>query len=1087
MFLQQKVRHFFPLTIQARGKDYFLEKRVKVYDFSHGIATFEVTGTDLYFCTFDWSQVEKTKNIKTSCSCPYFKEGNNCKHLWASILYADRYSVWDGPMFPRSVNISRSKMIYEGSHEILNSNPLAGHEFQPNQFTGWLRAFNQVKPAKSKIKNQNKKNLKAFYGLVLDSQVEDHIPINLYYKEISNGERESNLLKSRLTIDNIEDFYDPQDRELLTLIFAIHEESNNYWNYERQPTQVNIPHGLQKMLLAKMVQTNRLFVDQGFNTGITDSNTLSIIESTFQLSIQITEHLNGYKVHGQLQNEENIWQANQIPLITQDGVFVSSQHLGSFNPDDYYWLTLLKKLSSENIPIEDGDLLVKAIYSRTNVPKIKWPKSLAWKKLTVKPLPKLLISHKELGGHRTSFFAEIRFLYGEDEVSSLSSHQYIVNTENKTLYSRDLHTENECLKKIAFNGASAPPDSLKDKFNFRIRKDDFLAFVNQALKLNWLVEAYGSSIEAPNNFDLSVSSGIDWFEVATNFTFKSGFSLSLPALLDAIKKGENLIPLGKGRLAMIPEEWLEKYGGLIDLGETKGEALRFTKAHGVFLDAYLNDDENVTFDLDFRKFQKKLKSFKMQKTSDPSPIFNGELREYQKVGLAWLEYLNNFEIGGILADDMGLGKTVQILAHLQKEILKTKKGEKPKPNLIVVPKSLVYNWKNEAEKFTPNLRVSTYVGNERFGGREVFSENDLIITTFHTLRIDQQIFSEIEFNYLILDEAQVIKNPKSQISKACKQVPSMHKLALTGTPIENSISDLFSIMDFTNPGLISSKLKNQFNKSLNQNNNETKKLLPLSKALSPMILRRTKLEVLKDLPPKSVNTLKCELSEREMKTYNELKNYYQTNLSKKFANKGLNNSKIDILEALLRLRQAACHPGLLNKNELSRSSAKLETLLEQIKEVMEGGHKCLVFSQFTSFLKIVEDKLNREKIKYCYLDGKTTKRQQIVNAFQESKELKVFLISLKAGGLGLNLTSADYVFILDPWWNPAAEMQAIDRTHRIGQKNRVMAYKLISKDTVEEKILQLQESKKGLSDAIINSDTSVLKKLTLDEINFLLA
>ena len=294
-------------------------------------------------------------------------------------------------------------------------------------------------------------------------------------------------------------------------------------------------------------------------------------------------------------------------------------------------------------------------------------------------------------------------------------------------------------------------------------------------------------------------------------------------------------------------------------------------------------------------------------------------------------------------------------------------------------------------------------------------------------------------------------------------------------------------MDFTNPGLISAPLKRQFNKKATLvSSSNHKELASLNKALSPLILRRTKEQVLKDLPSKSISTLKCELSFREKKIYNDLKSYYQVNLSKKFAKKGFKRSKIDVLEALLRLRQAACHPRLLNKGHRNCRSAKMDTLLERLQEISSSGHKCLVFSQFTSFLKIVQNQLDRGKIKYCYLDGQTSKRQELVDTFQTDPRFKVFLISLKAGGVGLNLTAADYVFILDPWWNPAAEFQAIDRTHRIGQKNKVMAYKLISKGTVEEKILQLQETKKELSNAILSSDTGMLKKLSMEDLNFLL-
>ena len=466
----------------------------------------------------------------------------------------------------------------------------------------------------------------------------------------------------------------------------------------------------------------------------------------------------------------------------------------------------------------------------------------------------------------------------------------------------------------------------------------------------------------------------------------------------------------------------------------------------------------------------------------PAKIFKGKLRDYQEEGLSWLEYLKELNFGGILADDMGLGKTIQIIALLQKK--KGYKTSSGKPHLIVVPKSLVFNWKDEFKRFAPELSILSYVNKERKEFLKNISQYDIVITTYQTLRIDFEELRKIEFDYMILDEAQYIKNSKAQASQACKTMSSEHKLALTGTPVENSINDLFSILDFVNPGLISKKLRDTFSSVNDPDSDDLKKL---SKALSPMLLRRTKIQVLKDLPDKVESTIKCELSKSEQRHYDGLKNYYQLKLSRKIKESGFNQSKIEILEALLRLRQAACHPGLIDKRRTNDRSSKLDVLFEQIHSLVSSENKCLVFSQFTSFLEVVKPKLEKEKIKYLYLDGKTRKRKELVEKFEKNDDFKVFLISLKAGGVGLNLTSANYVFILDPWWNPAAETQAIDRTHRIGQKNNVFAYKLISKDTVEEKILELQKSKKDLSEAIIGSSSGMLKKMNLNDLNFLLS
>jgi len=314
----------------------------------------------------------------------------------------------------------------------------------------------------------------------------------------------------------------------------------------------------------------------------------------------------------------------------------------------------------------------------------------------------------------------------------------------------------------------------------------------------------------------------------------------------------------------------------------------------------------------------------------------------------------------------------------------------------------------------------------------------------------------------------------------------LHRLALSGTPVQNHLGDLWSLFEFLNPGMLGAS------SVLNSSSVLTKSLDPdtralLAKALRPFILRRTKEQVAKDLPEKLEQTIYCELDSTQRKAYDELKKFYRASLLDLVAKEGMNKAKIQILEALLRLRQAACHPGLIDKSKVNEKSAKLDTLIPRLVEIAEEGHKALVFSQFTSFLAIVKKRLDKEKIKYEYLDGKTKDRQARVDKFQSDPKLKVFLISLKAGGVGLNLTAADYVFLLDPWWNPAVEAQAIDRTHRIGQTRQVFACRLIAKDTVEEKVLQLQQGKRELAEAIIGQDNSVISTLGRQELELLLS
>jgi SNF2 family DNA or RNA helicase len=403
---------------------------------------------------------------------------------------------------------------------------------------------------------------------------------------------------------------------------------------------------------------------------------------------------------------------------------------------------------------------------------------------------------------------------------------------------------------------------------------------------------------------------------------------------------------------------------------------------------------------------------------------------------------------------------------------------------VVVPRSLIYNWQQEAARFTPLLAVLDNSGVERVKDPAAFNDYNLVLTTYGTLRRDVLQLRDFPFDYVILDEAQAIKNAASESAKAARLLTAKHRLAMSGTPIENHLGELWSLFEFLNPGMMGGvSVFQSAGGALRNPDEETRQLL--ARAVRPFILRRTKDQVVKDLPEKSEQTIFCELDRNQRQLYDELREYYRGKLLGKIDDQGMGKSKIQILEALLRLRQAACHPALIDPKHAAEPSAKLETLIPQLEEVTSEGHKALVFSQFTSFLALLRAQLDADGVVYEYLDGSTHDRQAHVERFQSDPDCKLFLISLKAGGLGLNLTAADYVFLLDPWWNPAVESQAIDRTHRIGQMRPVFAYRLIARDTVEEKVLELQKSKRALADAIISEDNRFVSNLKPEDLEIL--
>lgn len=472
------------------------------------------------------------------------------------------------------------------------------------------------------------------------------------------------------------------------------------------------------------------------------------------------------------------------------------------------------------------------------------------------------------------------------------------------------------------------------------------------------------------------------------------------------------------------------------------------------------------------------------KTNVPKQI-KATLRPYQKEGLNWLNFLDQMQWGGILADDMGLGKTLQMLTFLQQQV-----NKKKAPSLVVVPTTLLFNWENEIKKFAPKLKALYYYGTDREKDTKLFSNYHLVFTTYGILLRDIEILSKYKFNYAILDESQAIKNPASRRYKAANLINAQNRIALTGTPIENSTFDLFAQMSFANRGFFggAKAFKDNYSTPIDKDGNELISS-ELHQIIHPFVLRRTKEKVASELPAKTEDIIYCEMETRQRKIYDAYRNEYRNQLLNKIEDDGMGKSKMMVLEALTRLRQICDSPQLLNADDVSENeSIKTKEICRHITN-KTGKHKILVFSQFVGMLSIIKSELKRLNIEFEYLDGKcsTKQREQSVNNFQNNDDLRVFLISLKAGGTGLNLTAADYVYIVDPWWNPAVESQAIDRCYRIGQDKKVFAYRMICKNTVEEKILQLQNKKKKVASDIIQTDENIMKKLNIEDIKSLFA
>ena len=584
-----------------------------------------------------------------------------------------------------------------------------------------------------------------------------------------------------------------------------------------------------------------------------------------------------------------------------------------------------------------------------------------------------------------------------------------------------------------------------------------------------------------SSLEIKVNESIDWFDIHAVVRF-GDYEIPFNELRKLINKKSKEIKLPNGEIAVIPDSWLTDYAELFAFMEEDGQGqnLKLKKHHLSLIEDLRNGQlAQVTMD---RKLQK-LQGFEEIEDYELPKGFKGKLRPYQKAGYNWMRFLAEYSFGGCLADDMGLGKTVQTLALLQSQ----KSEGAIQTSLLVMPTSLIYNWQIEASKFTPKLKVLIYSGTQRDKNPETFAKYDLVITSYGITRIDIDILNTFYFNYVILDESQAIKNPDSIIAKSVGKLKSRHRLILTGTPLENSTMDLWSQLSFVNPGLLGAQkyFKNEFQLPI-EKQQDIEKTRKLNVIIKPFILRRQKSQVAKDLPEKIESVKFSEMTPDQAEKYEEVKSFYRNKILDTIETSGIRKSQMLLLQGLTQLRQIANHPKMVDE-DFEGDSGKFEDIRYMVESALSEGHKALIFSQFVKHLTIVRKYLDDKGMSYAYLDGSTKDRQGQVDSFQNNKDIKLFLISLRAGGLGLNLTEADYVFLLDPWWNPAIEEQAVDRAHRIGQKKTVFTYKFIARDTVEEKILALQKNKLKLASDLISTEESFMKKLTTEDISELLA
>ncbi|MDO4689674.1 MAG: DEAD/DEAH box helicase [Fusobacterium sp.] len=566
------------------------------------------------------------------------------------------------------------------------------------------------------------------------------------------------------------------------------------------------------------------------------------------------------------------------------------------------------------------------------------------------------------------------------------------------------------------------------------------------------------------------SYNIDYFEGNIEIDI-DGEKFSIQKLLDSYRKDDYIV-LSDGTNALINRKYIEK---LQRVFKSEDENIKIS-----FFDMPLVEEliENKIFSGEFVNRKDFFEGINyLDDYEEKLPNINASLRDYQKYGYKWLSYLVGNNLGACLADDMGLGKTLQAIVLLSKIHQK-----KDKKSIVIMPKSLIYNWENEILKFAPKLKAGIYYGTNR--DLEIFNKVDIILTTYGTIRNDIEKFMEIYFDLIILDESQNIKNISSQTTKAVMLLKSKNRIALSGTPIENNLLELYSLFRFLNPSMFGTiqDFNDEYILPI-QKYGDQEAIKELKKKIYPFILRRVKKEVLKDLPEKIEKVLYIDMNTEHKKYYEERRQYYYNILNENMKREGLEKNKFFILQALNELRHITSSPEVKNKKI---SSSKKEVLIENVVEAIENGHKVLIFVNYLSSIESICKSLEKNNIKYLKMTGQTKNRQQIVDRFQNNSRYKVFVMTLKTGGIGLNLTSADKIFIYDPWWNKTVENQAIDRAYRMGQDKTVFSYKLILKDSIEEKILKLQEMKSKLLEDLISADNLSTKNLSKSDIEFIL-
>lgn len=1054
-----------------RGKQYYNDGKIirALRDENTGYILGLVKGAEYYRVEVGFDEYGNL--IHTQCSCPAFqKYSGDCKHVIALLSYIKN------SQFPNNILQKKDEKAvlnlinffsYEDERDKIPVNIEYNYEFSYNSYDGMARSsFLDLRMGEDKL--YVVKSIRKFFE---DIENEEEIVFGKYF-----------------TFNPRIHTFKEEDKEIMSFLKLLYEnyQANYSGQYKygesiyKDKRILFTPESLQKFF--------ELIKGRSFNATIIGKTykDVEIIESDLPLSINISEDDNDllFKID---------FESQTVPIISNGMYFFNNGMIYKISDEQRKRIIPLYNEVIKNnggvlkVPLKHRESFISEVLPKVkDIAQLKLSDSVNEAIFSPEFTGEIYLDRK--GNMITG---KVSFIYDDININPFSSDGSNLTRKDKILL-RDVKKERAILKELEESAFKVIDGEI-----YMDEEENIYDFVFETIpKLQNLCHIYYSEGFKDMTYRKSsyISGGIQLNEETDmlDFDFETDdIDINeLGDIFNAIKEKKRYYRLKDGSFLPLDNSELEYMGEILDYLNVSNDELAtgsvsIPKFRAAYLDNYLKDRQ-INFikkNLSFKKLIDDINEPEDMDFEIPEELA-GVLRDYQRFGFKWLKVLSKYGFGGILADDMGLGKTLEVITFLLSEV----EENGSRTSLVVAPSSVIYNWEAEIEKFAPKLRVLVVSGSksERTQLVKDMEKYDVIVTSYPLMRKDLDLYKDFSFGYAILDEAQHIKNPKSLNARSVKRIKAKNYFALTGTPMENSLTELWSIFDYLMPGYLLShgKFIEKYEKPIVRDKDGSA-LRDLNNHIRPFILRRLKKDVLKELPDKIEQQIVVDMTVEQRKIYLAYLQAIKGEIEEEISISGFNRSQIKILAGLTRLRQICCHPGMFVEN-YSAGSGKLDSLEEILVDAIESGHRILLFSQFTTMLHLIKDVLVKNHIEYMYLDGSTDvkERGNLVKDFNGGKG-DVFLISLKAGGTGLNLTGADMVIHFDPWWNPAVEDQATDRAYRIGQKNTVQVIKLITKGTIEEKIFKLQESKKEMIDKVITEGETLVSKLSEEEIKYL--